>query len=252
VENNRIANSIDISVWQMVLAALSILILISTAAESILTLPRETEELLHHFDNGICLLFLTDFAYRFLRAENRLGFMKWGWIDLLSSIPNLDVFRWGRLMSVIRVLRLLRAVRSIRVIGQVFFAKKAKSTLALVALFAIVLIGFSSILILEFESGPNGNIKSASDALWWSFTTITTVGYGDHYPVATAGRLVGAVLMTFGIALFGVFTAAVAGLLFGGPQTQRSEIAALAAEVQKLGEAIAEKSKQSSDRSPDK
>ena len=71
---------------------------------------------------------------------------------------------------------------------------------------AIMLVLFSSIAILEVENAPNSNIKTAEDALWWAYVTITTVGYGDLYPVTTKGRLIALVLMTAGVGLFGVFT----------------------------------------------
>ena len=65
-------------------------------------------------------------------------------------------------------------------------------------------------LVLLFESRTSGPIDTYWDALWWAVTTITTVGYGDTYPLTPAGRVVGMLLMLVGIALFGVLTAAVA------------------------------------------
>ena len=64
--------------------------------------------------------------------------------------------------------------------------------------------------ILQVEKDPNSNIKTAEDALWWAYVTITTVGYGDKYPVTTEGRLIAVVLMTGGVGLFGTFTAYIA------------------------------------------
>ncbi|MCD4653931.1 potassium channel family protein [bacterium] len=66
------------------------------------------------------------------------------------------------------------------------------------------------ITILNCETLPESNIKTASDALWWSFVTITTVGYGDFYPITFVGRIIAGILMTAGIGLFGTFTAYVA------------------------------------------
>ena len=66
---------------------------------------------------------------------------------------------------------------------------------------------FSSIAILQVETDPNSNIKTAEDAIWWAYVTITTVGYGDKFPVTTEGRIIAAVLMTVGVGLFGTFTA---------------------------------------------
>lgn len=63
-------------------------------------------------------------------------------------------------------------------------------------------------MVLEFEGGnPDANIASYPDALWWAVTTITTVGYGDRFPMSSPGR---AVLMIAGIAMFGVITATIA------------------------------------------
>lgn len=69
------------------------------------------------------------------------------------------------------------------------------------------MVVFSSIAILQFETLPNSNIKTAGDAIWWSYVTITTVGYGDKYPVTPEGRIIAAMLMTVGVGLFGTFTA---------------------------------------------
>jgi voltage-gated potassium channel len=66
-------------------------------------------------------------------------------------------------------------------------------------------------MVLEFERGnPDANIASYPDALWWAVTTITTVGYGDRFPMSSAGRAVAVVLMIAGIAMFGVITATIA------------------------------------------
>ena len=67
------------------------------------------------------------------------------------------------------------------------------------------------------------NIKTAEDALWWSFVTVTTVGYGDLYPVTTAGRIIAAALMTVGVALFGTFTAYVASWFVQQREEQEEE-----------------------------
>ncbi|MBM3452384.1 MAG: two pore domain potassium channel family protein [Bacteroidetes bacterium] len=69
---------------------------------------------------------------------------------------------------------------------------------------------FSTIRILQVENDPKSNIKTAEDAIWWADVTITTVGYGDKFPVTSEGRIISAILMTTGVGLFGIFTAFVA------------------------------------------
>jgi voltage-gated potassium channel len=130
-----------------------------------------------------------------------------GWIDLISSIPNIDILRAGRTLRLIRLLRILRAFRSTKNLVNHIFQNKAQGALTTVSVLAVILIIFSSISVLQFETEPTSNIKTAEDALWWSYVTITTVGYGDKFPVTTGGRIIGVLLMTAGVGLFGTFTA---------------------------------------------
>ena len=138
--------------------------------------------------------------------------MKWGWIDLLSCIPMIDFLRAGRILRLIRLFRIIRAFRSSRQLLNHIFANKAKGALTSVSVIAILLIIFSSIAILAVETDQKSNIKNAEDAIWWTYTTITTVGYGDKYPVTTEGRILAMILMTFGVGFFGTFTAYIASI----------------------------------------
>jgi voltage-gated potassium channel len=80
-----------------------------------------------------------------------------------------------------------------------------------VLLIVLVLSLIAAAMVLEFERGnPEANISFYPDALWWAVTTITTVGYGDRFPMSLAGRGVAVVLMASGIAMFGVITASIA------------------------------------------
>ncbi|MFZ1704493.1 MAG: ion transporter [Saprospiraceae bacterium] len=191
---------------------LTIYVLIALIIDTFYVLPVETSKILAFFDLLICSFFFIEFSYRFYHAENKLSFMKWGWIDLLSSIPMIDFLRAGRVLRLIRLIRVVRAFKSTKQLIHHIFKNKAEGTFASVSIIAILLIIFSSIAILELENDPSSNIKSAEDAIWWTYTTITTVGYGDKYPVTTEGRIIAMVLMTFGVGIFGIFTAYVASI----------------------------------------
>ena len=136
--------------------------------------------------------------------------MRWGWIDLLSSVPAIEFLRAGRAVRLIRLLRILRAFRSTKHLIHHIFRNRAQGAFTTVSIIAILLVIFSSIAILQVEDDPNSNIKTAEDAIWWAYVTITTVGYGDKYPITTEGRLIAGILMTAGVGLFGTFTAYVA------------------------------------------
>ena len=79
---------------------------------------------------------------------------------------------------------------------------------------AVLLILFSSIAILQVENGADCNIKTAEDAIWWSYSTLTTVSYGELYPITSEGRIIAALLMAAGIALFGTFTGFIASWFY--------------------------------------
>jgi voltage-gated potassium channel len=191
----------------LLVLVLSIYVLLALIVDTVFTVPPEIARILNFVDNGICIFFLIEFGVRFYRADNKLKFMKWGWIDLISSIPNVDFLRAGRTLRLIRLLRILRAFRSTKHLVNHVFQNKAQGAFTTVIILAVILIIFSSISVLQFETDPNSNIKTAEDALWWSYVTITTVGYGDKFPVTTGGRIIGVFLMTGGVGLFGTFTA---------------------------------------------
>ena len=185
---------------------LSVYVLVVLVVDMLVKLPTETARLLTFIDDIICVFFLFEFCLRFYQARSKWGFMKWGWIDLISSIPALPFLRAGRALRLVRLLRIMRAFRSTKHLIRYVFESRVKGTFTVVSIIAVLMILFSSIAILQVEDQPNSNIKSAEDALWWSYVTITTVGYGDKYPVTTEGRLIAAVLMTVGVGLFGTFT----------------------------------------------
>jgi voltage-gated potassium channel len=240
--NMTATNSQRVTIWQVSMLVLCVYVLLAMLAEMMFKLPEQVVILLGHIDLIVCLVFIADFVMQLTRAEDKLSYLKWGWIDLVSSIPNIQVLRCGRLFRIVRIIRLLRGVRSTRLILQILFAKRSHGTFASVGLASFILVAFSSIAILFFEDAPASNIKTAGNALWWAFTTMTTVGYGDFYPVTLEGRIIAAILMTAGIALFGTFTAYVASWFFETTGAQGSasdnavlqEIKAVRAQLEKL------------------
>jgi voltage-gated potassium channel len=132
-------------------------------------------------------------------ARRRLEYLRSHWLDVL--IVALPFLRPLRILLVLPVL-----ARALTGLNRVM--ARYRGTYVLVVGVLTVFVGAGLMAVFEDEAG--GPIRSFDDALWWAMTTITTVGYGDTYPVARAGRAVAVVLMVVGIALFGALTAAVA------------------------------------------
>lgn len=224
-----------LSYFQCLILILSVYVLGALFIQTVFTLSPEVNLLIERIDFAICLIFIADFFARLYKAPTKLSFLKLGWIDLVSSIPMFDFLRWGRLVRVIRILRILRAFRSTKLLVGYLFKNRAKGTFATVATISFVMVIFSSIAILNLENTPESNIRTPSDALWWAFATITTVGYGDRFPVTHEGRIIAALLMTSGVGLFGTFTAYVASLFMEAEhKKEENEIQILIQEVRLL------------------
>jgi voltage-gated potassium channel len=223
--------------FQFSILVLSVLALVAIAVETFLPLPREVAKILHGVDDIACGAFFLDFVIRFRAAESKLAFMKWGWIDLLASVPNIEVLRLGRFVRVLRILRLLRGIRSLRHLLRMMYFSRRRGGVATVAMIMFLLVVFASIGILLCEQDEASNIKTAGDAVWWSVTTITTVGYGDRYPVTAEGRIIAIGLMIAGVGMFGALSGIIASLFLGKSEddsTVVTEIRALRSEMEKL------------------
>lgn len=209
--------------FQILLVALSCYVLLALFVEAVIPISPSSRMILVHVDNAICVVFLFDFCLRFARAESKMRFLRWDWIDLVSSIPALPILRVGRAVRIVRVVRLLRGFRSFKTIGEALFAHRAKGTIVTAVFLCTLLIVFSSITILQIENGPDSNIHGPEDALWWSIVTITTVGYGDKFPVTTEGRALGATLMICGVGLFAILSGGFAAWFLETGEKERAE-----------------------------
>lgn len=178
------------------------------------------------------LVFVAEYAVRLFIAVDRRGFMAHNVVDLLVVLlPMIPVLRS------LRILRLLRiGVMGARVIDQSdAIIKRSNAKYAFMVAGLIVLL--AAVMVYSVEHDASGsNIHSLTDALWWAATTVTTVSYGDLYPVSPEGQVVALVLMVVGIALFGLVSASLASL-FVQAET-KDEYEDLAAKINRLEDKI--------------
>lgn len=205
-----------LSPFQLLLAFLTLAVMTALAWEALGEPPGEVSRLIHVLDLAACGIFFLDFCHRFRKAPDRRAFMKWGWIDLLACVPNVDWLRIGRLATVLRLIQVLRGVRIVHRLSFAVLHMRRTHAFGSVMLTTAFVVSASSIGVLSAEHRhPDANIKSAGDAVWWSMTTITTVGYGDKYPVTRAGRMVAIALMLAGVGLFGTLSGITATFFLG-------------------------------------
>lgn len=221
---------------------LSVLAVLALTISSLGKPSKDTRAILEYADRAACFLFFLDFLVLLVRAENRWKYLvTWGWLDLLSSIPSLDVLRLGRAARVLRIFRVLRAVKAAKVLTSFILYRRAQSTFLAALLISILFIVLAASAVLQFETHPEANIKTPEDAVWWAMVTITTVGYGDRFPLSPEGRLIAALLMTAGVGLFGTFSGFLAAWFLESPgvkSADRQALARLEEEVRKLREQL--------------
>ncbi|HXT50074.1 MAG TPA: potassium channel family protein, partial [Thermoanaerobaculia bacterium] len=140
-----------------------------------------------------------------------------------------------------RILRILRGIRATKVVSEFILYKRAQSGFLAALLVSVLLVVFSASAMLQVETMPEANIRTPEDAVWWAVVTVTTVGYGDKFPLSTEGRLIGALLMTAGVGLFGTFSGFVAAWFLESPARHSAELTAindLRQELAKLREEV--------------
>lgn len=189
--------------FMMILALIAVII---TIIQLLMTLPRATSSFIGKVDTLIYIIFVIDYFTRFIISKNKWGFIKNNKIDLITIIPFSYLFMSFRVFKFLKMTQILKAVKALRATVYINnFAKKIWGVLRTNIFYFVMFIT----LILIFSSATFMSIfedLNFKDALWWSFVTATTVGYGDISPRTDLGRIVAIILMLSGITFFGVLT----------------------------------------------
>jgi voltage-gated potassium channel len=195
------------------------LLVISIALIPILILPSvvhlspDWKEALFVFDLVIWAIFTLEYLTMLALSMDRWRYIRTHVLELLLVLlPLLRPLRVVRSVRGLRLLRLARvgtaATKGVRLSRTQLASRGPAYALGV----AVILTLAASAVVLDAEKSK-GNIKTFGDAIWWSMTTVTTIGYGDRFPVTTLGRVVAVVLMLVGISVLGVVTAGLAAWL---------------------------------------
>lgn len=196
--------------WELVMAVLAVAFVIAGLLLDTAEDAGEDTRALAALDIALTIAFIAEFTSRLAAAPSRLAYLRGHWIDAIALVPS---------VRAIRLLRLLRLLRLVRAFTGVFRALSSIERLAahrgLIVLF-VSWLGVAVISAAGFflaEVGANENVQTPIDALWWAIVTLTTVGYGDVFPVTPEGRLAGSALMIVGITLWAAITGTITSLL---------------------------------------
>lgn len=178
-------------------------------------------------------VFVAEFGSRIFAAHDRIQYLRGHFIDALALVPPV------RALRMLRLLRLLRLVRSFAGFYRVALHLRGVANhrgLAWLLVAWLSVMAITSAFVYLAEHNVNKLMASPFDALWWGVTTLTTVGYGDTYPVTPEGRLAAMVLMLLGITLFAGITASITSYFVSQGQGSGRAHASLAEELRGLAD----------------
>ncbi len=194
-----------------------ILMMISIVVSIIPLAFKETNSVFRLIDVVTAILFIIDYLLRLITADYKLGkeglvsfvrypFTPWAIIDLISILPTLTILSSGfkllRLFRIFRTFRIFRVFKAFRysksIVIIVNVIKNSKDALVAVCTMAVGYIIVSALIIYNVEGD---SFATFFDAIYWATVSLTTVGYGDIYPVTTAGRIITMISSMFGIAI---------------------------------------------------
>jgi voltage-gated potassium channel len=191
--------------WEIFVLGVAILSIVNLFLAIVVRTP-DLHQVLTIMDVILILVFAIDLLRRLNVADdNRAYLLKgYGWLDLVSIIPALRIARVLRILRVVRITRRMGGPGSAM---RAFFSNKATGGLLLVFLISLLVLEFGSLAVLWAERGdPDANITTAADAVWYLIVTMSTVGYGDQYPVTDLGRIIGSLIIVVGVGVFGTLT----------------------------------------------
>ncbi|MEG1555806.1 MAG: ion channel [Bacteroidales bacterium] len=179
-------------------------------------------ELINDTDFFINIIMIITFGWLFYHAKNKRKFMKTGWLFLLAAIPSVgplaNIYDY---MQIFRIV-VLSLILTSDTMNEFERKRNIESNLFFAGMVIILIMLICVILVLHFENVPQGNIKTAFQAIYWAVTTVTTVGYGDFYPVTTGGQIVTMILIICGIS-FIIPAFSYVGLLLKNPYKKNNE-----------------------------
>ena len=212
-----------------------VLTIFSLALMALLVIPwvdPETRQLLNVYDNAVCVIFLIDFTYNITGAKPRSAYFirQRGWLDLLGSIPSFGFFQ---LTALLRLARLSRLARIRKLHGRPEAQSSSSRTCSTTAAStrrssrssprAWSCAWRASWCCSSRAGRPTPTSRPAATPSGGRVVTITTVGYGDFYPVTTLGRLTGVSVMFAGVGIIGALASILASILVPPPKPASDE-----------------------------
>jgi voltage-gated potassium channel len=222
----KITGLLNSNSYIIVVLILTLFSLAIMAVQFLLPEGTETWNLVNFYNNLTCIFFLIDFAMRMIAEPVKRDYFigQQGYFDLLGSVPSFGFSQYTAILRLFRLSRLLRLRRFMnpenrQLLKNEILNNRGSYAALLTVLMAMLVICTASIFVLFFESqSPDANITTGGNSIWWSVVTITTVGYGDRYPVTPGGRITAVFVMFSGVGIIGALASILASFLIPPPK----------------------------------
>lgn len=208
-------------IFDLIIQVLIVISLISFSIETLPGLSGNTYSFLAGIEVFVVVVFTVEYVLRVIVTEKKLSyiFSFYGIVDLLAILPfylsdslSLQAMRILRLLRLFRILKLARYNAALERIGKAIWI--AREELVLFGVVTLMLLYLSALGIYHFEHAAQPeHFRSIFDSLWWAVSTLTTVGYGDIYPITLGGRLFTFVVLMLGLGVVAVPTGIIASAL---------------------------------------
>ena len=193
--------------WSLMILVLSIYAVGEISIELIIGFDKTTQIVLNYIDYIISGIFLLDFFYFFFVTKEKVKYIKSNYIDFLSSLPMIPFIKILRVTKLFKIFKILRGFKEFKPFLEWLMERKVIGILLSYTIILLIVVFYSSLIFFKFEVTENQNVHSLFDSFWWAFTTLTSVGYGDIYPITVMGRIVAMFLTITGMGFFSVITA---------------------------------------------
>lgn len=198
-------------------------IILSIILFTIITLPNltaETKKIILITEYIITVVFIIEYVIRIICAENKIKFIFsfYGLIDLIAILPillgmfNLNFVRIFRLLMLMKIMKIVRYSKSLNIFFKAIISVKEQLIMFTFLSLFVIYLSATGIYFFERQAQPEV-FASILHSMWWAVATLTTVGYGDIYPITFGGKLFTSLILIVGIGVISVPTAIIASAL---------------------------------------
>lgn len=218
--------------FDLIVVALIVYSMITLSIETLPKLSDTSAQLLRISEIVVTLLFTGEYILRVAASEKKFEyiFSFYGIIDLLAIIPfylslgvDMRGLRAFRLFRIFRVLKIARYSKAMNRFGKALVLAREEAVLFMLVTAILLFLSAVGIYYFEHQAQPE-NFKSIPHSLWWAVATLTTVGYGDVYPVTAGGRVFTFVILMIGLGIVAVPAGLVAAALSKVREDEENEI----------------------------